>query len=92
MARQVWASVREETRNVGFMRKIIGLVAAVAVAVQGIGLLRADECQSVSFRGQGKAVAILQCFADDSGAIASSPIAIGLIVLGAVLAVFAVKR
>ncbi len=92
MARQVWASVLEETRNVGFMRKIIGLIAAVAVAAQGIGLLRAEECESVSFRGQGKAVAILQCFADDSGAIASSPIAIGLIVLGAVLAVLAVKR
>ena len=74
------------------MRKIFGLVAAVAVAVQGIGLLRADECESVSFRGQGKGVAILQCFADDSGAIASSPIAIGLIVLGVVLAVFTLKR
>ena len=74
------------------MRKIFGLVAAGAVAVQGIGLLRADECESVSFRGQGKAVAILQCFADDSGAIASSPIAFGLIVLGVVLAVFTLKR
>jgi hypothetical protein len=92
MDRQVWASVLEGLQRAGFVRKIFGLVAAVAVAVQGIGLLRADECESVSFRGQGKAVAILQCFADDSGAIASSPIAIGLIVLGVVLAVFTLKR
>ena len=87
-----WASIFEGLQRAGFVRKIFGLVAAVAVAVQGIGLLRADECESVSFRGQGKAVAILQCFADDSGAIASSPIAIGLIVLGVVLAVFTLKR
>ena len=74
------------------MRKIFGVAAAIAVAIQGLGLLRADECESVSFRGQGKAVAILQCFADDSGAIASNPIGIGLIVLGVVLAVLTLKR
>ena len=74
------------------MRKIFGLVASAAVAVQGVGLLRADECESVSFRGQGKAVAILQCFADDSGAIASRPIGFGLIALGVVLIVLTFKR
>lgn len=51
------------------MRKLVGLFLGGVAAFNGVSLLVAEDCETVSFDGRGSRVAIAQCFADSSGAL-----------------------
>ena len=50
------------------IRKLIGLIRGGIAAFNGVALLVAEDCQTVSFDGQGSRVAIAECFTDSQGA------------------------
>ena len=74
------------------MGRIIGLILGGISAFNGIAILTASECGSVSFDGQGSRVAVAQCFADSSGALPAWLAGIGMVLLGVVIGVVAIKR
>jgi hypothetical protein len=74
------------------MGKIIGIILGGVAIFNGFAILGADNCQSVSFDGQGSRVAVAQCFADSSGAIPAWLAGIGMIVVGGVIGLIAVKK
>lgn len=68
------------------MRKLIGLILGGVAAFNGVALLIAENCETVSFDGQGSRVAIAQCFADSSGTLPSWLAGVGMMVVGVVIA------
>ena len=68
------------------VRKLIGLILGGVAAFNGVALLIAENCETVSFDGQGSRVAIAQCFADSSGALPSWLAGVGMMVVGVVIA------
>ena len=74
------------------MRRIIGLAFGGFAAFNGFKVLTADNCESISFDGQGGRVAIAQCFADNSGALPAWLAGIGMILVGGVIGLLAIKR
>ena len=73
------------------MRKLIGLILGSVSAFNGVALLVAKDCQSVSFDGQGSRVAIAQCFADSSGALPGWLAGLGMVVVGVLIAAFSFR-
>ena len=74
------------------MGRIIGLILGGVAAFNGIAILAASDCESVSFDGQGSRVAVAQCFADSSGALPAWLAGVGMVLLGIVIGVVAIKR
>lgn len=74
------------------MGRIIGFILGCIAAFNGVAILTASECKSVSFDGQGGRVAVAQCFADSSGALPAWLAGLGMVVLGVVIGVVAIKR
>ena len=74
------------------MRKLIGVVIGAVIAFNGFLLLTANDCETVSFDGQGGRVAVAQCFPDSSGAIPSWLAGLGMALVGVVIAVLSLKR
>jgi len=65
------------------MGRLVGLVFGLIAIVNGLRVLFASNCSSVSFgSGGGSRVAIAQCFSDSSGAIPSWLAGIGMILVG----------
>jgi hypothetical protein len=58
----------------------------------GFKVLSADNCESISFDGQGGRVAIAQCFADNSGVLPAWLAGIGMILVGVIVGFLAIKR
>jgi hypothetical protein len=74
------------------VRRLLGLAVAGFGVFTGIGILRADDCKSVSFDGQGGRIAVAQCFADSSGALPAWLAGGGLIVLGVLIGLALIRR
>ena len=74
------------------MRRIIGLAFGGFAVFNGFKVLTADNCESISFDGQGGRVAIAQCFADNSGVVPAWLAGIGMILVGAIVGLLAIKR
>lgn len=73
------------------MGRLLGLVAGTLAVVNGIGLLIADNCRSVSFDGEaGGRVMAAVCYPDSQGALPTWFAGIGLLALGLVLGLFAI--
>lgn len=78
------------SRKVVDMRRLIGLVAAVLAVVNGIGILTADNCKSISFDGEaGGRVMAAVCYPDSQGALPAWLAGLGLILLGIVVGLIA---
>ena len=73
------------------MAKLIGLVLGGVAIFNGFAVLAADDCQTVSFDGQGSRVAIAQCFADSSGALPGWLAGLGMVVVGVLIAAFSFR-
>ena len=73
------------------MRKLIGLILGGVAAFNGVALLIAENCETVSFEGQGSRVAIAQCFADSSGALPNWLAGVGMILVGALIATLSLR-
>lgn len=69
------------------IRKPIGLILGGVAAFNGFALLVAEDCETVSFDGQGSRVVIAQCFADSSGVLPGWLAGIGMILVGVLIAV-----
>lgn len=74
------------------MGRVIGLILGGLSAFNGIAILTASECKSVSSDGQGSRVAVAQCFADSSGALPAWLAGVGMVLLGVAIGAFALKR
>jgi hypothetical protein len=74
------------------MGRVIGLILGGLAAFNGIAILTASECESVSFDGQGSRVAVAQCFADSSGALPAWVAGFGMLLLGGFIIFIGVKR
>lgn len=74
------------------MRRLIGLILGGITAFNGIAILTANECESVSFDGQGSRVAVAQCFADSSGALPAWFAGFGMLSIGGFIAFIGLKR
>jgi hypothetical protein len=74
------------------MRRIIGLAFGGFAVFNGLKVLAANNCESISFDGQGGRVAIAQCFADNSGALPAWLAGIGMILVGGIVGLLAIKR
>jgi hypothetical protein len=74
------------------VRRLLGLAIAGFGAFTGIEILRAEDCQSVSFDGQGGRIAVAQCFADSSGALPAWLAGGGLIALGVLIGLALIRR
>jgi hypothetical protein len=74
------------------MRRLVGLAFGGFAAFNGLKVLTADNCESISFDGQGGRVAIAQCFADNSGALPAWLAGIGMILVGVIVGFLAIKR
>ena len=74
------------------MGKILFIIFGSVSIFNGIAILSASDCQSVSFDGQGSRVAAAQCFADSSGALPAWLAGVGMVLLGIVIGVVAIKR
>ena len=73
------------------MRRLVGLVAAVLAVVNGIGILTADNCMSISFDGEaGGRVMAAVCYPDSQGALPAWIAGLGLIVVGLVVGFIAI--
>lgn len=72
--------------------KIIGIILGGVAIFNGFAILGSDNCQSVSFDGQGSRVAVAQCFADSSGVIPAWLAGIGMIIVGGVIGLIAIKN
>jgi hypothetical protein len=74
------------------MRKFVGIVLGLVAVFNGLGILADDSCNSVSFGGQGGGrVLVATCFTDSEGTIPGSAAGIGLLFLGAAVAVVFAK-
>ena len=73
------------------MRKLIGLILGGVAAFNGVALLVAEDCETVSFDGQVSRVAIAQCFADSSGALPGWLAGAGMVVVGVLIATFSFR-
>lgn len=73
------------------VRKLVGLILGGVAVFNGIAIIAADNCETVSFAGQGSRVAIAQCFADSSGALPGWLAGLGMILVGVIIAIFSVK-
>ncbi len=74
------------------MGRIIGLILGGVAAFNGIAILTASDCESVSFDGQGSRVAVVQCFADSSGALPAWLAGVGMLLVGGFIAFIGVNR
>ena len=74
------------------MRRLVGLDIGGVIAFNGFLLLTANDCETVSFDGQGGRVAVAQCFPDSSGAIPGWLAGLGMALVGAVIAIWSIKR
>ena len=74
------------------MRRLVGLAFGGFAVFNGLKVLTADNCESISFDGQGGRVAIAQCFADNSGVLPAWLAGIGMILVGAIVGLLAIKR
>ena len=74
------------------MGRIIGMIFGGISIFNGMAILTTSECESVSFDGQGGRVAVAQCFADSSGALPAWLAGVGMVLLGLVIGVVAIKR
>jgi len=73
------------------MRRLVGLVAAVLAVVNGIGILTADNCKSISFDGEaGGRVMAAVCYPDSQGALPAWIAGIGLVLIGVVVGFIAI--
>ena len=73
------------------MRRLVGLVAAVLAVVNGIGILSADNCKSISFDGEaGGRVMAAACYPDSQGALPAWIAGIGLVLIGVVVGFIAI--
>jgi len=73
------------------MRKLVGLFLGGVAAFNGVSLLVAEDCETVSFDGQGSRVAIAQCFADPSGALPGWLAGVGMVVVGVLIVTFSFR-
>jgi hypothetical protein len=74
------------------MGKLVGLVLGAVAIFNGFAVLAAEDCQSVSFDGQGSRVAVAQCFADSSGALPAWMAGLGMVLIGGFVILMGVKR
>ena len=74
------------------MGRIVGLILGGVAAFNGIAILVASDCESVSFDGQGSRVAVAQCFADSSGALPAWLAGVGMLLIGGFIAFIGIKR
>ena len=74
------------------MRRLVGLAFGGFAVFNGLKVLTADNCESISFDGQGGRVAIAQCFADNSGALPAWIAGTGMIRVGGIVGLLAIKR
>ncbi len=74
------------------MRRLVGLAFGGFAVFNGLKVLTADNCESISFDGQGGRVAIAQCFADNSGVLPAWLAGIGMILVGVIVGLLAIKR
>jgi len=77
---------------VRYMRTFLFVVGALLFAYNGGGILLADNCDSVSFDGQGGRVATAVCYSDGSGALPAWLAGIGMLVIAALFAFIALRR
>jgi len=78
---------------VSCMGRIIGVILGLVAIVNGLGILVDDECNSVSFGGQGGGrVIVATCFSDSSGALPGAVAGLGMAALGAAVIYVSVKR
>ena len=76
-----------------YVGRLIGLVLGGVAIVNGLGVLFDDECNSVSFGGQGGGrVLVATCFGDSSGALPGFVAGLGMALLGAAIVVFSVRK
>jgi hypothetical protein len=74
------------------MGRITGLILGGVAAFNGIAILAASDCESVSFDGRGSRVAVAQCFADSSGALPAWLAGVGMVLIGGAIAFIGFKR
>jgi hypothetical protein len=63
------------------MRRILFGIGAVLFAINGLAVLVADDCNSVSFDGQGGRVMTAICSPDNAGALPSWIAAVGMLAI-----------
>ena len=73
------------------MRKLVGLFLGGVAAFNGVSLLVAEDCETVSFDRRGSRVAIAQCFADSSGALPGWLAGVGMVVVGVLIVTFSFR-
>lgn len=71
--------------------RLLMLVASAVMGVNGLRILSADDCETVSFDGQGGRVFTALCYPDSSGAI-PAPLAGILLLAGAVALLWLWRR
>jgi hypothetical protein len=83
----------DEYRTVAVVGRIIGGIVGLVAIVNGLGILFDDECNSVSFGGQGGGrVVMATCFGDNSGVLPGSVAGLGVAAIGAAIAFLSVRR
>ncbi len=85
------------TRRLGLgyssgVRKLIGLTLGGVAVFNGIAILVANDCKTVSFDGQGSRVAIAKCFTDSRGALPGWLAGTGIILVGVIITILSVKN
>ena len=74
------------------MGKILFVIFGSVSIFNGIAILGASDCQSVSFDGQGSRVAAAQCFADSSGALPAWMAGLGMVLIGGFVILIGIRR
>lgn len=83
----------DEDCTVAAMGRIIGGIVGLVAIVNGLGILFDDECNSVSFGGEGGGrVVVATCFGDDSGALPGTVAGLGIAVIGATVVYLSIRR
>ena len=71
------------------MTRVFFGIVAVLFLINGISILGADDCSSVSFDGQGGSRAMsVVCYPDSTGALPASLAGVGMILIAIVGAVY----
>lgn len=73
------------------MRKLVGLILGGVAVLNGISLLTAEDCETVSFASRGSRATIAQCFSDSSGALPGWLAGAGMVVVGVLIATFSFR-
>jgi hypothetical protein len=73
------------------MGRLFVLAASIFAIVNGVGVLRAENCSSISFDGEaGGRVLTAVCFPDSTGAIPASLAGWGMVLIGVAVLLVAV--